>query len=135
MIVYNVSIKIDKEIKKEWIQWMKEKHIPDVMNTGLFISHNFLKVLNEDVEDTYAIQYFCKDMGNLNAYYDQIAHSLQEEHSLKYKNKYLVLKGGVEKENPRALNRPKRDYSWENSIMGIIKTRQCYYISIFLQSS
>ena len=92
MIVYNVSIKIDNEVKEEWIQWMKEKHIPDVMDTGFFISHNFLKVLNEDIEDTYAIQYFCKDMDILNTYFDQFAPSLQEEHSLKYKNKFVAFR-------------------------------------------
>ena len=92
MIVYNVSIKIDKEIKKEWIQWMKEKHITDVMNTGLFISHSFLEILNEDVEDTYAIQYFSKDMEILNTYFDEYATDLQKEHSLKYKNKFVAFR-------------------------------------------
>jgi hypothetical protein len=38
MILYNVTVSIDESVEKEWLQWMKEVHIPDVMNTGLFVS-------------------------------------------------------------------------------------------------
>ena len=37
MIIYNVTISIDKEMEKTWIDWMKSTHIPDVMNTGMFL--------------------------------------------------------------------------------------------------
>ena len=92
MIVYNVSIQIDKEVKEDWLKWMKEKHIPDVMNTGLFIRFNFLKIINEESEHTYAIQYFCEDMSMLNRYFDEFASCLQEEHSSKYNNKFVAFR-------------------------------------------
>jgi len=92
MIVYNVSVQIDEEVKEDWLDWMKEKHIPDVMNTGLFTGFKFLKVLNEETEHTYAIQYFCKDMSKLNAYFDEFAPDLQEEHSSRYKNKFVAFR-------------------------------------------
>ena len=37
MIIYNVTVSIDKEIEKQWLDWMKNTHIPDVMNTALFL--------------------------------------------------------------------------------------------------
>ncbi len=92
MIVYNVSIQIDEDVKEGWLKWMKEKHIPDVMNTGFFIRFNFLKILNEETENTYAIQYFCKDIGMLNTYFDEFASGLQEEHSSKYNNKFVAFR-------------------------------------------
>jgi len=36
MILYNVTVKIMKPLEAEWLKWMKEVHIPDVINTGLF---------------------------------------------------------------------------------------------------
>ncbi|MFB0997424.1 MAG: DUF4286 family protein, partial [Flavobacteriales bacterium] len=36
MILYNVTINIDATIQKEWLIWMKEIHIPKVMETGCF---------------------------------------------------------------------------------------------------
>jgi hypothetical protein len=92
MIVYNVSIQIDEDVKEDWLKWMKEKHIPDVMKTGVFIHFNFLKILNEDTKNTYAIQYFCKDIGHLNTYFDEFASGLQEEHSLRYNNKFVAFR-------------------------------------------
>ena len=92
MIVYNVSIQIDEDVKEDWLKWMKEKHIPDVMKTGVFIHFNFLKILNEDTKNTYAIQYFCKNIGMLNTYFDEFASKLQEEHSLRYNNKFVAFR-------------------------------------------
>ena len=33
-ILYNVTVSIDKDVEKEWLEWMKKVHIPDVMRTG-----------------------------------------------------------------------------------------------------
>jgi hypothetical protein len=38
MIVYNVTINLDHDIHDEWVKWMKEKHLHDVMATGMFTS-------------------------------------------------------------------------------------------------
>ena len=37
MILYNVTIKVDHDIHDEWMEWMKQTHIPQVLETGLFI--------------------------------------------------------------------------------------------------
>ena len=36
MIIYNVTCNVENEILKDWLQWMVEIHIPDVMQTGFF---------------------------------------------------------------------------------------------------
>ena len=42
MIIYNVTVSlVDQTIHEEWLNWMKTKHIPDVMNTGCFLSNKF----------------------------------------------------------------------------------------------
>ena len=39
MIIYNVTVNVEAEIHNDWISWMKEVHIPDVMNTGYFLEN------------------------------------------------------------------------------------------------
>ena len=39
MIIYSITIVIADTLVKKWELWMKEKHIPDVMATGLFKSY------------------------------------------------------------------------------------------------
>ena len=40
MIVYNVTVKIEKDIHDDWLAWMKETHIPEVLKTNLFEDNN-----------------------------------------------------------------------------------------------
>ena len=34
MYIYNVTTNIDESVHDEWLHWMKEIHIPDVLATG-----------------------------------------------------------------------------------------------------
>ena len=46
MFVYNVTVSIDESVREEWLNWMKNVHVPDVMSTGLFIESRILKVID-----------------------------------------------------------------------------------------
>jgi hypothetical protein len=93
MIIYNVTISIDKEMEKTWIDWMKSTHIPDVMNTGMFLDCKISRVLAEEMGDhTYAIQYSCKDMKTYEQYSEQFATKLQTEHSKKFVGKFAAFR-------------------------------------------
>ena len=48
MLLYNVTISINKSHEADWVQWMKENHIPKVLNTGMFTGHQFYIVLSHD---------------------------------------------------------------------------------------
>ena len=38
MMLYNVTVGIDQSIEAEWLPWMKEIHIPAVLETGMFLN-------------------------------------------------------------------------------------------------
>ncbi|RMG79098.1 MAG: DUF4286 family protein [Bacteroidetes bacterium] len=93
MIIYNVTVKIDNDVHDEWLDWMKTKHIPDVMKTGLFTDSKILKVLVDDEDGvTYSIQYSSPDMESLETYQKKYAAELQKEHSEKYKDKFVAFR-------------------------------------------
>jgi len=48
MIVYNVTIKVDPQIEKDWIKWQKSENIPEIMATGLFSEYKFYRLLEQD---------------------------------------------------------------------------------------
>ncbi|MCC7378160.1 MAG: DUF4286 family protein, partial [Chitinophagaceae bacterium] len=48
MIIYNVTIKVHDSIKTEWLQWLKEEHIPDVINTGCFTHAVIMRLMEVD---------------------------------------------------------------------------------------
>ena len=96
MIIYNITVSlVDPTIQEEWLNWMKTKHIPEVMDTGCFISNKICKLIADD-EITYAIQYTCKDLATLEKYQTEFSPSLQEEHKKKYKGKFGAFRSLLE---------------------------------------
>ena len=58
MIIYNVTVNIDEDVHEEWLDWMQRVHIPDVMNSGMFLEAKISKILAEEEGGlSYAIQY------------------------------------------------------------------------------
>jgi len=93
-ILYNVTVHVEASVEEEWKDWMMHKHIPDVMATGKFTRYYFNKVLHqsEDGSSSYAIQYHCPSMDQLNAYQKEDAPALQAEHIEKYQQKCLAFR-------------------------------------------
>ncbi len=89
MLIYNVTTGVDKHIEQEWVIWMKEIHIPDVMKTQLFVGYRMYRVLSAGEDDTvsYAIQYQARSISQIEQYLDNFAPSLREEAKKKFGDK------------------------------------------------
>ncbi len=99
MIIYNVTVRVDADIADEWLQWMQQVHIPDVMATGRFTQYKIMRLLSPAPESnsiTYAIQYFCESVENLEAYWAREAPALQAEHREKFQDKALAFRTVLE---------------------------------------
>lgn len=89
MLIYNVTVIIDHSIEQEWLQWMQDKHIPDVMNTKQFLECRISAIRAEDEGgQSYAISYLCESQEKLDFYFDNFAEALQEEHTKKYQGMF-----------------------------------------------
>jgi hypothetical protein len=90
MILYNVTINIDKEVEEEWLLWMKNIHIPNVMKTGMFVDNKIYRIKADEPEGTsYSIQYFAKSMKEMDRYQNEFSADMQAEVMKKY-GKHLV---------------------------------------------
>lgn len=79
MIIYNVTVSIDKSVHDDWLPWMKNVHIPEVMQTGYFLEYKMCRVLIEDDSGiTYSIQYTCSSMKDLEEYQKKHSPALQK---------------------------------------------------------
>lgn len=93
MIIYNVTVNIENDVHDEWLNWMKNQHIPDVMKTNCFIDNKICKVLVEEEQGTtYSIQYTTQDMATLEKYQREYAPRLQKEHSERFANKFVAFR-------------------------------------------
>ncbi|MBL7942549.1 MAG: DUF4286 family protein [Flavobacteriales bacterium] len=92
-VLYNVTVSIDRDVEKEWLEWMKKVHIPDVMRTGYFIENKICRIhAHEEGGVSYAIQYMCLNMSDLEEYQREHAPRLQEEHTRRYGGKFAAFR-------------------------------------------
>jgi hypothetical protein len=99
MYLYNVTINIEEDVEQEWLRWMKDTHIPEVMSTGRFFENKVMKLLNEQPDatgTTYSIQYFARTLGDIEYYLNHEAESLRQEHTNKYKDKFVAFRTVLE---------------------------------------
>jgi hypothetical protein len=100
MYIYNVTVNIDDSVHDEWLNWMQRTHIPDVLNTGLFESCRFCRVMvDEESGTTYSIQYLVKDLETLQLYQQMYAPALQKEHTERYEGKFVAFRTILEMKN------------------------------------
>lgn len=96
MIIYNVTLNIDKSISKEWLEWIKD-HIPQVLATGKFKEAKLTKVLIDDDEsDTYSVQYRAHSRADLDAYYADHANDLKLDGLQRFGDKVLSFRTELE---------------------------------------
>ncbi|WP_452219727.1 DUF4286 family protein [Lacinutrix salivirga] len=94
MIIYNVTVNIDDTVHDEWLNWMKQEHIPQVLATGKFekatLSHILVK--EEMGGQSYSIQYRSYSRQALDAYYREDAERLRAEGLKKFADKMLAFR-------------------------------------------
>ncbi|WKK75653.2 DUF4286 family protein [Marivirga salinae] len=98
MIIYNVTVNVEKEVEEVWVNWMKETHIPEILATGLFHEHKMLRLLNETEGEgeTYAVQYFTDELDKLEKYMSEEAPRLRDEHYKKFQDKCVSFRTFLE---------------------------------------
>lgn len=99
MILYNVTIKVEPDVAEEWVAWMKDEHIPELMATGLFTDSRLFRLLGMDETDgiTYAAQYFCKDKGDYKKYISDHADKMRGKGLERFKDKFVAYRTVMEK--------------------------------------
>lgn len=95
MIIYNVTIKVASDIVKEWLNWMQEKHLGDMMNTGKFLGYRMCALENitdEDDSQTFVIQYECEDMHAYEAYILNDSEAMRQDGLSKFGDRFIAFR-------------------------------------------
>ena len=93
MIIYNVTVSVEQSVKEDWLKWMQEVHIPEVMATGVFSKSQINRVMVQgDSDNTFAIAYTCESMKDLHQYQVKFAPELQKKHVARYGEKAVAFR-------------------------------------------
>ena len=91
MYIYNVTTKVHFSIQNEWLQWLQEEHIPEILETGCFNSTGILQLLEiDDTEGpTYAVQFKAASKGLYNQYIEKFAGIMRQKSFDKWGDKVI----------------------------------------------
>ncbi len=80
MIIYNVTVGVDESIIKDWLNWMRDDHIPEILSTKIFTKAQINRVITKDDSGhTFAVSYSCNSMIDLHNYQVNYAPLLQKK--------------------------------------------------------
>lgn len=97
MIIYNVTINIDESIQQQWLHWMREEHIPEMLATGKFTKALMTRVLVEEEMGgfTYSVQYTTDSAETLKRYYSEDAERMRAQ-SKPFEGKFVAFRTELE---------------------------------------
>lgn len=98
MIIYNVTIKVESDIADEWVQWMKQEHMPDLQNTGLFTDLRLCRLLEQEEAEgvTFSAQYTCDNLDDYNTYISKHAQTMRDKAFSRYGSKFIAFRSVME---------------------------------------
>ncbi len=98
MLIYNVTIKVEHTIAHQWLTWLKDEHIPDVISTGCFTHATILHLLEADDPEgiTYAVQYHAESKAFYNRYIEQFSDDMRKKGIDKWGNKFIAFRSLME---------------------------------------
>ena len=90
MIVYKVIIQIEKKIEKDWLNWMRDVHIPEIMDLNIFYKSQLFNIINNKEKEfsSFCIEYCCHSEQEYNIYKKKYSKNLQIKHIEKFKGKF-----------------------------------------------
>ena len=98
MYIYNVTINVDESIHNEWLVWMREIHIPEMLALKKFSKALMTRVLVEEEMGgiTYSIQYTTDSRETLQRYYKEDAAKMREDGQKRFPNKFVAFRTELE---------------------------------------
>ncbi len=85
MYLYNVTTNIDESLVADWVQWMKEVHIPEVIATGCFTEGRLCRIIGaSEGGKSFAAQFVCPNLSTYDRYQKQFAPALRAKTEERY---------------------------------------------------
>jgi hypothetical protein len=94
MIIYNVTVKVEPSSAEDWLKWMQEEHLQDMMNTGLFSDYRLCRLMEQDESDgiSFVVQYHTDSVENYQSYIEEHAPRMRQKGLSKFGDKFVAFR-------------------------------------------
>ena len=101
MFLYNVTIKVTNAISLQWLEWLKNEHVPEVLATGCFSNARILRILDIDDSEgpSFAIQYMAENRAAYDRYIELFANDMRQKSFNKWGDQFIAFRSIMEAVN------------------------------------
>lgn len=94
MFIYNVTAKVKPGIARDWVRWMIDEHMPELIATGIFIDARLCRLLEQDESEglTYSAQYTCDSLEDYHEYIVRHAGAMREKGVKKWGDGFIAFR-------------------------------------------
>lgn len=94
MFIYNVTTHVEPTVEQDWLKWMKEDHLPKMIQTGHFQQAKLFKVITDQDHGgiSYAAQYHCNSHKEYQEYINLHADQLRQNALDRFGNAILAFR-------------------------------------------
>lgn len=98
MLIYNVTAHVEPSIENNWLEWMQQEHIPEMLATQKFIDTKIFKIISDQDSGgvSYAVQYHCENRQLFEAYLKENAPQLRNKAQTKFGDQILFFRTELE---------------------------------------
>ena len=90
MYIYNVTTAVEPSVKDEWILWMKEVFLPEMLATGKFHNASLMEVLTSEREVcSFAVHYEAHSPEDIMSYEQEFKNKMEGMMWKKFADKAL----------------------------------------------
>jgi hypothetical protein len=91
MLLYNVTVIVEEAAAVNWLAWMRETHIPNLMETDCFVSYRLLKIVDSPNEGaSYCVQFIAEDEAKHQTFLNLHEQQFTAEMYSQYPNKLVT---------------------------------------------
>jgi len=90
MYIYNITFNVDKEIEKDWLNYVKETFIPAMLKSGLLHTALTSKIMIDEAQgNSYSIQFSANNKEDLDNFIQNELYPLLNQLHLKFSPKMV----------------------------------------------
>jgi hypothetical protein len=90
MYIYNITFNVEKEIEQEWLEYIKNIFIPEMLKSGLLHSALTSKIMVDETQgNSYSIQFTTENQSDLKKFIEKELYPVLNKLHLKFSPKMV----------------------------------------------
>jgi hypothetical protein len=91
MLIFNITFLVSDKVHGSWLKWVREEHIPFMLNSTYFTQPQVARVITSDKEDgtSFSVQFHINDMRTLKQWNQEYSTGFQQNCSQNFGSEVL----------------------------------------------